>query len=55
MPGKTKKPAMRGTETFAPVKTRFDPGQGRAPVGLKPSRNGVGGRPMLFPGRTGGR
>jgi hypothetical protein len=32
----------------------FDPGQSRLPQGLKPGKR-MGGKPKLFPGRTGGR
>lgn len=55
MPSKKKRPARSGSKTVMPAKPRFDPAQGRLPAGIKPAKGGKGGKPMLFPGRTGGR
>ncbi len=57
---KSKKPTRkRGNKSSlsksnAAKRPGFDPGQSRLPSGLKPRRR-VGGKPKLFPGRTGGR
>lgn len=60
MPKDFKGPAVRGTKIVLPklrtaAKPRFSPGQSRMPQGLNPARGRVGGKPMLFPGRIGGR
>ena len=59
MPTSKKKPAKRGTKSLLPkalqsAKPGFDPKQSRMPNGLKHKVSG-GGKPKLFPGRTGGR
>lgn len=59
MPRSKKRPAKRGTESLLPnalqrAKSGFDPKQSRLPNGLNHKVKG-GGKPKLFPGRTGGR
>lgn len=54
-----KTPASGGTKPVLPTPKPakapgFDPGQSRLPDGLKPGKR-MGGKPKLFPGRTGGR
>lgn len=54
---KSKKPARRGTRTFAPdvKKPGFMPTLSRLPKGLSQDKGLKGGKPKLFPGRTGSR
>lgn len=54
---KSKKPASGGTRTFVPdvKKPGFTPNQSRLPKGLTTGKGIKGGKPKLFPGRTGSR
>ena len=54
---KSKKPARRGTKSLLPGAKGpgFQPMQSRLPKGLKTGKGAVGGKPKLFPGRTGSR
>ena len=54
---KSKKPAKRGTKSFAPdvKKPGFTPTLSRLPKGLSQDKALKGGKPKLFPGRTGSR
>lgn len=59
MPKSKKKPAKRRTESLLsnainPAKPSIDPKRSQVPSGLK-TKGSKGGKPMLFPGRTGGR
>jgi hypothetical protein len=59
MPKSKKRPAKSGTKSLLsnviqPKKQSFDPNQSRLPKGLK-NQASKGGKPKLFPGRTGGR
>lgn len=59
MPKSKKRPAKHGAKSLLsiaikPAKPGFDPKQSQMPSGLK-TKGGKGGKPMLFPGRTGGR
>ncbi len=53
----SKKPALCGTKLLLPVakKRGFQPNQSRLPKGLKPGKGMKGGKPKLFPGKTGNR
>ncbi len=57
---KSKKPARRGANKAVPGNTKpgFQPNQSRLPQTLKQDQGPKGakrGKPLLFPGRTGGR
>ena len=54
---KSKKPAKRGTKNYAPdvKKPGFTPTVSRLPKGLSTDKGFKGGKPKLFPGRTGSR
>ena len=54
---KSKKPASGGPGLLLPgPKTPgFKPNQSRLPKGLTPGKGPKGGKPNLFPGRTGSR
>lgn len=54
---KSKKPAKRGTKPLLPGagKPGFAPRQSRLPKGLRNGKGIKGGKPKLFPGRTGSR
>ena len=53
----TKKPALGGTKPLLPgsKKIGFQPGQSRLPKGLQNAKGLKGGKPKLFPGKTGSR
>lgn len=54
---KSRKPAKRGSKPLlpGPGKPGFQPNQSRLPKGLKSGKGILGGKPKLFPGRTGSR
>lgn len=54
---KSKKPAKRGIKSLLPGAKApgFQPMQSRLPKGLKSGKGVTGGKPKLFPGRTGSR
>lgn len=60
MPNSKKPTRKRGItsplpKAITPAKPGFDPTTSKLPKGRGPGYSKKGGKPMLFPGRTGGR